>query len=271
MRSCMEHSPHPPAPLPKPRSFDLLARLRAAGIHLGLCLLVALLAAALVFGIWYPIPFREISGGRQLFTLVVSVDVALGPLITFAIFNRRKPRRELRRDLTIVALLQLAGLAYGLHTVWLARPVYLVFEVDRFRAVRAIDVNEAELGRAAAPLNRLPMWGPRIIAARSPSGKEDVFKSIELALAGRDIGTRPEMWQPYEAARSEVIARAKPLLVLRQSLPAHAAAIDAATSAAGKGIERLGYLPILARASSWVAVVDKDSAAVVGYLPFGGF
>ena len=44
-------------------------KLRAAGIHLGLSLLVAALAAALVFGVWYPYPYREISGGRALFDL----------------------------------------------------------------------------------------------------------------------------------------------------------------------------------------------------------
>src|SRR5262245_31520502 len=71
-------------------SFDLASRLRAAGIHLGLSALVASLAAALVLGVWYPMPHREVSGGRDLFVLVVSVDLVLGPLITFAIFDRHK-------------------------------------------------------------------------------------------------------------------------------------------------------------------------------------
>ena len=103
-------------------TFDWRDRLRAAGIHLGLSALVAAMAALLVFALWYPYPYREISGGRSLFLLVITVDVVLGPLLTFAIFDRAKPRRRLRRDLAVVALLQLAGLAYGLWTVNLARP-----------------------------------------------------------------------------------------------------------------------------------------------------
>ena len=63
-------------------------RLKASGIHLILSLIIAALAALLVFGIWYPYPYREISGGRELFLLVVSVVVILGPLITLAVFNR---------------------------------------------------------------------------------------------------------------------------------------------------------------------------------------
>ena len=84
-------------------------RLGASGIHLGISLCVAVFAAALVFGLWYPYPYGEISGGRELFFLVVAVDVIMGPLITLAIFNRAKPRRELLIDFTVVGLLQLAS------------------------------------------------------------------------------------------------------------------------------------------------------------------
>jgi hypothetical protein len=48
-------------------------------------------AAALVFGVWYPYPYREISGGRELFLIVVTVDVIWGHCITLAVFNRTKP------------------------------------------------------------------------------------------------------------------------------------------------------------------------------------
>ena len=64
-------------------------RLRASGIHFGISLCIAALAAALVFGLWYPYPYREISGGRELFFLLAAVDVIMGPLITLAIFNRQ--------------------------------------------------------------------------------------------------------------------------------------------------------------------------------------
>src|SRR3954447_23361508 len=115
-------------------------RLRASGLHLGISLCIAVTAALLVFAAWYPYPYREISGGRELFLLVTTVDVILGPLITFAIFNRSKPRRELVLDLSVVACIQLAALGYGLWTVAVARPVHLVFEVDRLRVVHAIDI-----------------------------------------------------------------------------------------------------------------------------------
>ena len=73
-------------------------RLRASAIHLAISLSIATLAAWLVFGWWYPYPYRERSGGRELFTLVVAVDVVLGPLITLVIFNTTKTRRHLLMD-----------------------------------------------------------------------------------------------------------------------------------------------------------------------------
>ena len=53
------------------------ARFRAASIHLGISLALAALSAMLVFFVWYPYPYREISGGRSLFLLVITVDVII--------------------------------------------------------------------------------------------------------------------------------------------------------------------------------------------------
>jgi len=240
-------------------------------VHLLLSAVVAGLCAALVLGVWYPTPYREIAGGRDLFLLIVSVDLVLGPLITFAIFDRRKPWRELRRDLAIVGLLQLAGLGFGMHTVWQARPVYLVFEVDRFKVVRAIDIDDADLPQAIPSLQTLPRFGPGIIMARPPALQGEVLASIESAMAGRDINTQPKTWHPYEEAKASVLKRLKPLKALRDAEPARAAEVDAAVRDTGLPLEKLGYLPLIARRDHWIVLVDNESARVVGYLPFGGF
>ena len=43
------------------------SRLRAALMHLAISFLVALLVAVIMFAFWYPYPYREISGGWDLF------------------------------------------------------------------------------------------------------------------------------------------------------------------------------------------------------------
>ena len=123
------------------------SRFKAFAIHLGISALVAASAAALVFLVWFPYPFREISGGQSLFGLVVAVDVVLGPLLTWVVFDRRKPRSELVRDLAVISLIQMAALLYGLATVYQVRPLYLVHEVDRFRVIAQADFLGADVDK----------------------------------------------------------------------------------------------------------------------------
>ena len=148
-------------------ALDLRRRARAAGLHMLISLAVAGMAAALVFGLWYPGPYRLLSGGRELFLLVTTVDVILGPLLTFVIFDLRKGWPHIRRDLAIIGCIQLAALLYGLHTVYVARPVAMVFEVDRFRVVTANDVHEPDLPKARPEYQAMPLTGPWLLGTRA--------------------------------------------------------------------------------------------------------
>jgi hypothetical protein len=252
--------------------FDWRTRLRAATLHLGLSAVVAVAAGLLVFALWYPWPYREISGGRELFQLVVAVDVVLGPLITFAIFNRAKPRTELRRDLAVVALLQLAGLGYGLWTVQLARPVHLVYEIDRFRVVHQVDIPEELVGRAPAGIPVAPPGGPTLIALRPFRDAQESMDFTLAALQGTPLAARPELWQPYEAARERVLGAARPVAALKSRFPQSAAVIDEAVRKAGRDPARTAYLPIVARkAQAWTVLLDAGTAEVIGFVPLDSF
>lgn len=253
-------------------TFDWRDRLRAACLHLGASAFVAFLAALLVFAVWYPYPYREISGGRDLFLLVVGVDVVLGPLVTFAIFDRAKPRRELRRDLALVALLQLAGLAYGLWTVNLARPAHMVFEYDRFRVVHLVDIPQDLEDRAPAGIAIAPLGGPTLLSLREFRSEQEKFDATMVAMQGVSLAARPDLWQSYQAGRPRVLAAAKPAEQLKQRFPQRAAEIDAILRQAGRTAAGAAYLPLIARkAEAWTVLLDGSSAEVVGYLPLDSF
>ena len=246
-------------------------RLKASGIHLGISLAIALLAALLVFLVWYPYPYREISGGRELFLLVVTVDVILGPLITLAIFNRRKPWRELRMDLAVVGLIQLGALGYGLWTVALARPVHLVFEVDRFRVIHAIDVPEELLPQKPADIEALPWTGPTLLGTREFKNAAESADATIAALSGVHLGSRPDLWQSYEATRSQVLKEARPVTQLRQRLQKDAPAIDAWLRATGRDAAATAFVPMVGRKSFWTVLVDPVDARVLGFVPLDSF
>lgn len=239
-------------------------RFRAAGLHFGISLLVAASAALLVFRLWYPYPYDEISGGRELFTLLVIVDVIVGPLITLSVFDRAKPRRELVRDLGVVAFLQLAALAYGLWTVMLARPVHLVFEIDRFRVVHAVDVPPELLDTTNYTL---PLAGPTLLSVRPFRDEQERMQATMLALQGLHLGARPDLWQPYESGRAAVLRNARPVSVLQIRFPERANEIAQQLQAAGRHPETMSYLPLAGRKSFWTVFVDPASAQIVGFMP----
>lgn len=242
---------------------------KAAGIHFGASAAVAVLAAILVFFAWYPWPYRDISGGRELFMLVVGVDIVLGPLITFAIFNRAKPWTELRRDLAIVVIIQLAGLSYGLWTVAIARPVHLVFEYDRFRVVHAVDIPDELRSRAPEALRADPWLGPTTLALRPFRDEAERTEATMLALRGLPLSARPDLWQPYEDARARVLEVARPVTELKTRRPAAASSIDSAV--APRRAEQLAYVPMAARKTFWTVFIDPQTSEVVGFAPIDSF
>lgn len=246
-------------------------RLQASAVHFAISALVATLAALLVFGLWYPYPYREISGGRELFLLVVTVDVIMGPLITLAIFNRRKPWTELRRDLAIVVLLQMAALGYGLWTVVLARPVHMVFEIDRFRIVHAIDVPQILLAQTPVGVAALPYTGPTLLGLRPFNDGREQMEATMAALQGVSLGFRPDLWQSYEVSRKDVLRVAKPVGQLKSRFPASVLEIDAALAGKGDAADVAKYVPLAGRKDFWTVLVDGRNGDVLGYLPLDSF
>lgn len=106
--------------------FPLQAKFKAAGVHLLLSLLIfAGVAVWLVFGL-YPEFYFHMSGGIQGMMLMFGVDVVLGPLLTFLVFNPYKKLREIVSDCVIIGAVQFAALGYGLHTVYQEHPTLTV-------------------------------------------------------------------------------------------------------------------------------------------------
>lgn len=246
--------------------------LKVAGWHFLLSVLVAALAAVLVFVIWFPYPYRELVGGRELFLLMVSVDVVCGPLLTLVLFNHLKSRRELALDLGLVICVQLAALGYGLHTVVQARPVYLAFEVDRFRAVTYADIQHEALKPEKGGLHRIGWGRPQLIGVRAPVDSAEMLKSLDLSLGGIDPSVRPDWWVPYEVVKARVLSKARPVEELRAKKPNDVLQIDQAVRESGRPASQLAWLPVTSfQSTGWVAFVDKDTASVVTFAPLDGF
>jgi hypothetical protein len=251
----------------------MLERIYACGWHLLFSACVASFAAIMVFLVWYPEWLAAASGVTDIFLLLLVVDVILGPSITLIVFNRQK--KELKRDITIIIAVQMAALLYGLYAMFIARPVYIAFTLERFDVVYANDISRESLSKAVHPeYRRLPVFGPRLIAAPLPDDlkiREEIVMEA-VAGTGEDVQHMPEYYVPYSDKVADILKSAKPLRTLKLKHPTKNALIAAAVKKTTLTEERLVYLPLRGRTSSdWVLLLDVKNANVVGFAGVDGF
>ena len=240
-------------------------KLKAAGLHILCSVLVAACVALLVFVLWYPEPYRVLSGGTQLFQMIVGIDVVAGPMLTFLVFNPQKTWRALAVDLGVIAVLQATALGYGLWVVFEARPVHLVFDGRLLRVVHASDVLQPE----GAPPVPLPLVGPELVALRLP---EDSKQRSDLLVATLNSGVfeayRAALWVPYASARVQVLQQAVTPETVAERHPQSAELMRRALARVGIGIQDVVCLPVVGREYlTWTALLDKRSALPVAYIP----
>lgn len=245
------------------------AKLKAFSLHFIATALVAALAALLVFKLWYPPPFAEMMGGMKLFVLVVACDLVLGPLVSLVIYNPKKKRKELLTDYAVVVVLQLAALAYGLHTVTQVRPAFLVFAVDRYTVVSAGELPDSERQKAVRPEWQKSSFlaGYQTVYALRPTDPDASFDLIMSALGGgRDVQHVVENYRQVAEHLPDVIQAAKPVAELRKRFAARVADIDAAVAQTGQAEQALMWLPVQAGVAFWTALIDARTGLPLAWL-----
>ena len=116
-----------------------IPKLKATSIHLSLSLLIFMVILYYILYHWYPEPFFTAQGGWQGIQLMAVVDLVLGPLLTFIIFNHLKKRKEIIFDLSLIAVVQISALTWGGYQVYSQRPIALVFWNEEFYTVTQDD------------------------------------------------------------------------------------------------------------------------------------
>jgi hypothetical protein len=239
------------------------SRAHAAALHLAASVLVAMTTIAIVFYLWYPGHFASATGVTEIFLIIMAVDICLGPLLTFVVFNPKKP--ELKFDLLIIFLIQIAALTYGVYTVAKVRPTFLVFVVDRFETVHANDLDATKLSAAKFPAFRsISYTGPSWAAAELPSDREErndlVFNS---SLGGDDIAQTPKYYIPYSDAQSKVKEKLQPVTNLFDKNPNKKSEIDSLISKYKDASMEIAYLPLTCKKRDLSVLIDSNNAEIL--------
>jgi hypothetical protein len=255
-----------PAPEASPTSrFAGVSRWRASAIHLGISAAVGLAVLALLLLVWFPGVYFEIMGASHLILVMLGVDIVLGPLITLIIFNPKK--KSLPFDLAVIALLQVSALAYGMYTMALARPAFVLFAVDRFDVSSAAEIEPAQLALGRQPQFRTLSWtGPVVAAAKSPEDREERKQLLFSSLAGVDLKNLPKYFVPYGDLQAQALKRSLPLDKLRQRAADNGPAIDGFLADHRRAEDTVRWLPMTGKRGDAAVMLDARTGAVLGMI-----
>lgn len=237
--------------------------------HFGVSLLVAGLAAWLVFHIWYPAPMAQLFKVSHIYWIFLLADAVSGPLLTLVLANPRKSGREMALDFSLIGLIQLGALGYGLYTLEAGRPVAVVFESDRLVAVGKNEIFEENCDKSAVTdACAFPLWTPpRPLMLASLSG-EQLMESLELSLQGVSPARRPAQWIEWAWDNEKLQSRLQPLTALGADAQQKVHRNNGSIYLNDAGLR---YLPLVsAKEMEWIAVFDAsgrwlDSIAVDGF------
>lgn len=142
---------------------------KASGIHLAISTLIFFVLVYILIFHWYPLPFFHSDGGWQGLRIMLYVDVVLGPVLTLIVFNYKKIRKKIIFDLSVIGLIQLGALTWGVNTVFQGRPVAIVYHEGRFKSVEA-----SNFYRLGVNINEIKgAEHPPVVAVSAISGVED--------------------------------------------------------------------------------------------------
>ena len=181
-------------------------RLAAAGAHFLVSAFIILLFLSVVYFIWYPSPFDTMHSVFDAVKIVLVVDLLLGPFLTFVVFNVKKPRPELIRDLCIVFLMQVSAFVWGIHITYDMRPGFLVFQGDTFYSVIKKDIDSDQLNENMS----LPtFWQqPRLVYIEPLKGGAGVkFMEKIIGNGGDGLFNDAEKYQPLDIEKSNVFLK----------------------------------------------------------------
>lgn len=241
-----------------------MSRWKAASIHLSLSLLIGLIAATVIFGVWYPPPFSQAAGGEKLILVMLGVDLMLGPLLTLLVYKHGK--HGMRFDLAVIAVLQLSALAYGVSVVAGSRPAFVVGAIDRFVIVSADALDDRDLADARQPEYRYRSWsGPFIVNALRPEKTSERNDLLFSGIDGKDIEKFPKYYADYATHAAPLLERAHPLDALRDR-PGAPPLIDH-WLARNRQATDVAWLPLVGRGGDFTLLLDRKDGRILDVLP----
>ena len=241
-------------------------RLKVLGWHvLASTCLLALIVGALYLG-WYRWPGWYLADALKVLIVLASVDLAVGPLLTSVVAAPGKPWRILKRDIAIIATVQIIALIYGTVSLWNGRPLYYAFSENVLQLVQAYDIDAREGalgGQSNAEL--APHWYslPRWIWAPLPQDSNERDRIMRSAITGGDdVVSMPQYFKRWEQGLPALRQQLKKVDDLGFFSRPDKTALKRRMRAAGWSPEQPNSLPFIGRGAPLLAVFDRTTLEI---------
>jgi hypothetical protein len=241
-----------------------MSRQRAAGIHFLISVIIFAAVIVPLLMMWYPPPLFFADGGWTVIQIAGCVDVVIGPLLTLIVFNPGK--KNLKLDLAVIALLQFAALAWGVHLMVQERPLFLAYAEGRFGTVARSQIADSKrpleellaLGHdnPVRVLVRLPADPVQVTAVRQAQSRNG--KSL-FSLADNYEAMTP---QNYQVVYSQSLDMAQWLKRHPEVKPDY----DAFIQKSGIDAKDLAVVPLICRYKLVLLVLRRSDNSIAGSL-----
>ncbi|WP_168542254.1 MULTISPECIES: TfpX/TfpZ family type IV pilin accessory protein [unclassified Acinetobacter] len=225
--------------------------------HLTLSFIVALVLLGLIFYCWYPTPLAKTVGVTHIILMLFAIDIIIGPLLGLLVYKEHK--KTLKFDLSVIILIQISALMYGVYSLEQGRPAWLVYNVDRFELVRKNDIILVNIDQAQPRFQQVSSVGPKFAAVKlavsAQQRQDDMFTEV---LGGISLAQQPERYIELTQAKTQIQQRALPLKELEQ----YNSKADV-EKALAKYPKADAWLPLKANVVDMVVLVNKESASII--------
>jgi hypothetical protein len=220
---------------------------------------------------WYAWPVWHLEGAEKVVGLVVLIALVIGPLATLMVSSPKKAQHLLRLDWTVIAVVQIAALAYGSWTLWQGRPLFYAFSVNQMELVSAAQFDNESMTRAQEKSAKImPSWSslPQWVWAPLPENEQEATDIIYSAItSGKDVTSMPEHFRPWAEGLPALRTQLQPMPELREKLNLNAGAYTALINSLGKDEAKVGWILIQGGKREGVMMFERETGEYLRFLP----
>ena len=185
-------------------------KFKAFAVHFALSFLVLSLIISFIYFVWYPGPILQAVQASKILLLIILIDVVLGPLLTFIVYKKNK--KTLKMDLAVIGFVQVIALAFGISSLALAKPVWIVFNGNKFELIQKNEIIYTSENTPHKFLSSHYWSKPKFVAATlSNDSNVKEAQIMDEVFSGTSLAQKPENYVEIQQVFPEIVKSSYPL------------------------------------------------------------